>query len=331
MSLDIVPVQTRAHDHQNNAVCVKMELCHPFSASLIGGSGSGKSVLAVNLLTNPNLFGGYFDKIYLVGATVHSDDTWKSLNVPKNQQFTNIATMIPQIERVIRKQKADVEQKGVAKAQRICIVFEDVTTNLKLLNSAAYIQSYVQNRHLNCSTLAMCHKFTAQTRVCRLNSGHHFIFAASKSEVARIVSETMPHNLDKAAYTKLINYAWTPTKQNPKPFLWINFKAGAKDINSQLRKNLNEIITNRNAQGGALLRHDVERRSPSTPPRGEDRRRPNGGVGPGAGVPGRHRGKRAADGAQGGDGETVEPAAKRRREAWGGGARDRLYPHGRAE
>ena len=319
MSLDIVPVQTRAHDHQNNAVCMKMELCHPFSASLIGGSGSGKSVLAVNLLTNPNLFGNYFDKIYLIGATVNSDDTWKSLNVPKTQQFTDVSTMIPRTERVIKKQKQDVEKMGVAKAPRICIVWEDVTTNLKLLNSAAYIQSYVQNRHLNCSTLAMCHKFTAQTRVCRLNSGHHFIFAASKSEVARIVSETMPHNLDKATYIRLINYAWTPTKQNPKPFMWINFKAGAKDVNSQLRKNLNEVIQHapkRNVEGGEAVRHGEQRPSPPTSPRGEDGRGFDGGPARGDGVPRRQPSERASYRAPGSHRETVDPAPKKRK-SWG--------------
>lgn len=213
MALDIKAVKTRAHDHKNRPACEHIKLCHPFSASLIGGTGSGKSVLAVNILTNPNLFGKYFDEVYLVGATVHSDDTWKQLNVPKERQFTDIKTMQSKVNRLIKRQKKSVEAQGVARAKKVCIVWEDVTSNLKLLNSPEYIQSYVQNRHLNMSTLAMCHKYSGQTRVCRLNSNHIFMFPSNKSEIKRLCDELQPHNIDKKQFIKLINFAWTPEKK----------------------------------------------------------------------------------------------------------------------
>ena len=260
--LDIRPVKTRAHDHQNRDACEHIGLCHPFSASLIGGSGSGKSVLAVNLLTNDNLFGGYFDDIYLVGATVHSDDTWKALNVPKKNQFTDIKTMIPKVEALIRKQKKLVENKGVAASPKICIVWEDVTSNIKLLHSAAYLQSYVQNRHLNCSTFAMCHKLTAQNRTARMNSSHIFMFPSPKSEILQLVKDFLPHNLTKAEFVDLITYCWTPDKKTPKPFLWLNMKV---DVETRVRKNLDQILQ-RNAPKREIAKRDGVRQRRSSSP-----------------------------------------------------------------
>jgi hypothetical protein len=77
--------------------------------------------------------------------------------------------MIPELHKIIERQKKSVERKGIDKAKKVCLVFEDLTANRKL----------------------MSHKLNALVRTARMNANHHWLFPCSESEVSRIVDHQL--------------------------------------------------------------------------------------------------------------------------------------------
>lgn len=238
-NLDIKPLPTNANKHVVPPLMDQINLKHPFSLSIIGNTGSGKTVLCLNLVTNPQMYGGYFDEIHLFGLTVESDNTWDILKLPKRQIHSKPNSLIPELRTLLDKQKRDVEVMGVHRVKKICIIFEDATANRKLLNSSEYIEAYVQNRHYGCTTIAMCHKYHAQTRVCRLNSNHIMVFPCTMTEVKRIISELQPAHLSAREFQDQIAFCFKPDETSKHPFLWLNFKVPDAE---RVRKTLRLIL-----------------------------------------------------------------------------------------
>ena len=235
--LRIKPLPTRATKLESPPLMQEVELKHPFSLAVYGMTGSGKTVAVLNLLTSPQMYGGYFDEMYLFSATGKSDDSFDALELKKQNVITTSG--IAELKKIIDTQKRTVERKGIDKAKKICIIFEDLTANRKLMNSPDFIKAFVQNRHLSCSTIACCHKFNALVRTARMNANHHWIFPCSESEVSRIVDEHQPPNLHKPEFINLIQYAFEPTGEQPRPFFWINLKVA---VSARFRKSLEELL-----------------------------------------------------------------------------------------
>lgn len=235
--LRIKPLPTKATKLQSPPFMEEVDLKHPFSLAVYGMTGSGKTVAVLNLLTNPHMYGEYFDEVYLFSATGKSDDSFDALELKKNNVITD--QMIPKLAKIIESQKRAVERKGIDKAKKVCVIFEDLTANRKLMNSPDFIKAFVQNRHLSMSTIACCHKFNALIRTARMNANHHFLFPCSESEVSRIVDEHQPPGLKKQEFLGLIQHAFEPTEEQPRPFLWVNLKV---PTNIRFRKSMEEIL-----------------------------------------------------------------------------------------
>jgi hypothetical protein len=235
--LKIRPLPTRASKIESPPLMDEVDLKHPFSLAVYGMTGSGKTVAVLNVLTNPEMYGDYFDEVYLFSATGKSDDSFDALALPKRNVFTD--QMIPELHKIIERQKKAVERKGIDKAKKVCIIFEDLTANRKLMNSPDFIKAFVQNRHLSCSTIACCHKFNALVRTARMNANHHWVFPCSESEVSRIVDEHQPPELKKSQFVDLVRYAFEPSEDQSRPFLWINLKVPTQ---TRFRKSMEEVL-----------------------------------------------------------------------------------------
>jgi hypothetical protein len=236
--LKIVPIETRAKNITVPPLMEEIDLKHPLSCAIYGMTGSGKTVAMLNLLTNPDMYGkGFFDETYLFSVTGNSDDSFDVLKLPKHCIVTK--DMISVLKKLMDKQQRAVERLGVDKAKKICVIFEDLTANKKLMNSPDFLKSFVQNRHMNMTVFACCHKYHALVRTARLNSNHHMIFPCSESEVARVCDEHSPPELSKNEFCRLIQYAFEPSADMVRPFLWINLKVPTK---IRYRKSLEEIL-----------------------------------------------------------------------------------------
>jgi hypothetical protein len=65
--LRIKPLPTRATKVVSPPLMEDVDLKHPFSLAVYGMTGSGKTVGVLNLVTNPHMYGEYFDEMYLFG------------------------------------------------------------------------------------------------------------------------------------------------------------------------------------------------------------------------------------------------------------------------
>ena len=82
---------------------------YPFSFILSGRSGSGKTMVLINMLTNKNMYGGYFHGIIVFSPTAGSfDDTYRSLKIPKENYIHEITS--EKLNQIIEARKAKIAQ-----------------------------------------------------------------------------------------------------------------------------------------------------------------------------------------------------------------------------
>lgn len=236
--LKIKPLESSATSHKSPPLMEAIELKHPFSILIAGATGSGKSCLLLNLLMNPNMFFQYFDKIYLIGATARSDDSFEHLGLRDERIITD--DFIEQLKEITDEQRLIVEKKGIKESPKMLIIFEDCTANKKLQNSKEFNITITANRHMNTSIIMCVHKLNAMARTARLNSNHLMVFPCTNSEKEILAEEHMTHFYNKKSFMKLIDKAFETSEDDPKPFLWVNTKS--KDIKQRFRKNLDTYL-----------------------------------------------------------------------------------------
>ncbi len=237
--LKIRALKTKAQEHKSPQAMEMIGIKHPFSMCICGCSGSGKTVLCCSFLLNKNMFFRFFHEVYLITPTGSADDTFQLLGLPKQNIITG--NFIEELKKIIEKQEQEVENKGILEADRVCVIFEDLTSLKKLMNSAEFTKIYVQNRHLNVSVISCVHKYRAFTRTCRLNSNHLMIFPCTQTEMDIIGEENMTPQWNKKTFNMMMSHAFEKGGDNnvKRPFLWINNKA---QPDKRFRKNLTTIL-----------------------------------------------------------------------------------------
>jgi hypothetical protein len=68
--LKIVPLPTKASKIQSPPLMDEVTLKHPFSLAVYGMTGSGKTVAVLNLLTHPQMYGQYFDEVFIFSGQI---------------------------------------------------------------------------------------------------------------------------------------------------------------------------------------------------------------------------------------------------------------------
>ena len=107
------------------------------------------------------------------------------------------------------------------------------------MNSSAFLQAFVQNRHLNMSCIAVCHKYNALVRTARLNCNHAMLFPCTGSEKKILQDEHSTYLIEGKAFDRMLNEAFTPEKDMPRPFLHIN---GKSPIEQRFRKSFSYVL-----------------------------------------------------------------------------------------
>ncbi len=213
------------------------------SVLIVGGTGSGKTTSLIYLLTHPDMFGGYFDRIILFAHTGLSDPNFeylsKSQNMDKSKDvITNTDEMIDKLAQILQEQKLEVEKHDgdKSKAKKLCLIFEDLSSNIKLMNSEPFIRAFTANRHFGLNVFACTHKLRMMSRVCRLQAHNILFFAAPLSEQEILAQEHCPPDMSEKEFMGVIQHA---TKE-PKSFLHINNKVPHA---TRYRKNFVTVLT----------------------------------------------------------------------------------------
>ena len=205
---------------------------HASSVIFSGKSGSGKSNLMISLLTRKNFYLDYFDKVYLFSPTAHGGDDLVQYIKP-NQIETDFDIKL--LESIIEKQRDVIADKGIVKSDKILLLFDDIQSDSKFMNSKAFLKCFIQCRHLNISTWLGGQSWTKTPRACRLQANNIMLFPGSQSEVDLLVQEFSPPGLTKKQFYEMINYATA----EPFNFLHINMRQPPK---TRFRKNLDIVM-----------------------------------------------------------------------------------------
>lgn len=215
---------------------------HASSCIFNGKSGSGKTMLMINLLTRPEFFGvdgnkgHYFDKIYLFSPTANNgDDLVRFLKHPRINLDINTDFDIEKLDGIIRDQASEIEKKGLLKSPKILIIFEDIQSDERFMRSKSFLKCFIQCRHLNISTFLLGQSWTRTPRACRLQANNIFFFPGSLSEQKILIDEFCPPRLTKNEFAEMISYATS----GPHDFLHVNMRAPMED---RFRKNLDVIL-----------------------------------------------------------------------------------------
>jgi len=216
---------------------------HPSRVIFNGKSGSGKSNLLTFLCSQPHMYGRtnpkkddsmYFDIIFLFSPTADGqDDLPKYLNLPDKRIFTDFN--IEALDNILAIQDEIIKENGIENSPKMLIIFDDIQSDVKFMNSKSFTRCFIQGRHLNASIFVCGQSWTKLPRVCRLQASNIFFFPSSQSEVEILSNEYTPANTSKKDFQKLIKHA-TNEQYN---FLHINCDAPLKE---RFRKNLDKII-----------------------------------------------------------------------------------------
>ena len=152
-----------------------------FRMVLYGSSMSGKTNVVRNLLFNDS-FGMYEyysrNNIFLISPTLHDDDAWKSLNLPKHHAMTGWRD---------KTMKEVVEYSG--KQDRGClIILDDCAGDTQVFNShkvSTLCQMMMVSRHQGVSWLLTSQYFKWMPGIVRSNATHVVAFRFSNTAEER--------------------------------------------------------------------------------------------------------------------------------------------------
>jgi len=208
---------------------------HPFRILNSGASGSGKTMLMVNLLKRKNFMAGFFDQIFLFSPTAKGDSMQQFLEIHNDHLESDLDTHgVEHLNYIFDRQTELVEQKGYLKSPKVLILFDDIISSPKFMNSSVFKKCFIQSRHINMSVCVCTQKYHSVPRICRLSATDIFFFPSAQSEIKRISEEYTPANKTTTQFTRLIEFA----TDEPHSFLYICNKSDRK-----YRKNLSQYIS----------------------------------------------------------------------------------------
>lgn len=200
----------------------------PTRSIIIGPSGSGKSLLLQNLITNG--YAGLFERIYIFSPSIDIDSTWQpvknyiknNIKLAKDEQVYFNSYNVADLENIINKQYKVVEylkSNNYEFAMQILIIIDDFADNPKLTHDSNILNSlYTRGRHLNISILISSQGFKKISPLIRKNITHLMLFRIrNQADLDAIIDEL------SALYNKktLLKIYETATKEKYH-FLYIN-------------------------------------------------------------------------------------------------------------
>ena len=209
----------------------------PFSMMISGRSGSGKTNVLINMLTNEHLLKGYFHYTIVFSPTAGKyDDSYKALGLPSESFRTDFTP--DDLNTIIENRKTLIDKKGiewVTKNSRVLLIMDDVIASRDFLNSPEALKMFALLRHYQVAIIVLMQSYNKLPRALRVNANATIVFPATQSEVEVLLDEITPAGLTKREFAKVIEHC-TDGRYD---FLYINNHA---DPGQRIRKNLTGVI-----------------------------------------------------------------------------------------
>ncbi len=198
---------------------------------IVGKSGSGKTLAIVNIMTNDNLLGDYFDIVYLFTDAKPDQELIKDLKLSKKNVISDFDE--EKVKEIMDKAERTVQQKGFKESPKIMMLFDDILSNQKFLKSKTATKLATANRHFNISYIFCTQYYKRVPPVIRTNARYTMIFPSSMSEVEKIADELTPPRMSKKQFISYLQYA---TKEQ------YSFMAINSDSQEPLRRMFENIL-----------------------------------------------------------------------------------------
>jgi hypothetical protein len=182
---------------------------HPCRLLMVGGSGQGKSNLALNMLYKPMLV---FDKLYVYSSM---------LDQPKYKFLKRHYDLLDEMV----KKECDVEQKTIMKWQdtlegidkildeldadyKNLILIDDFSVSPTKQEQAAIDILYTKCRHKNCSIMILTQLYfrAPASRPVRNNITHAILFQNYNNQELQLLQKELGSDLPRGEFKKLYNY-----------------------------------------------------------------------------------------------------------------------------
>ena len=203
----------------------------PMGCLIVGKSGSGKTQAMVNMMTNDNLLGDYFDIVYLFTDAKPDKELIKDLKLPKKNVISDFDE--DKVKEVMDKAERTVQEKGFKESPKICLLFDDILSNQKFLKSKTATKLATANRHFNISYIFCTQYYKRVPPIIRTNARYTMIFPSSMSEVEKVADELCCPRMSKKQFISYLQYA---TKEK------YSFMAINADSQEPLRRMFENIL-----------------------------------------------------------------------------------------
>jgi hypothetical protein len=177
----------------------------PCGILIIGRSNSGKTQAMVNIMTNDNLLGDYFDEIYLLTDAKPDKELIKDLKLEKENIISDFDE--EKVKSIMDKQEKAIQADGFKKSKKLMLLFDDILSNQKFLKSKTLTRLATANRHFNISYIFCSQYYKRLPPVVRVNARYYMIFPSSMSEVEKIADELTGPNMTKKEFIKYLQHA----------------------------------------------------------------------------------------------------------------------------
>ena len=204
---------------------------------LVGRSGSGKSNLLLNLVTNPKLMGSFFDDVYLISPTAKSDDLVKHLKLEPDHIWDNLEEAVTNLHTLLDNQSYDIETNGILKTSKVLVICDDCVGTKQFMKSDVLTKVAIHGRHNLVSSIILTQSYTKVPRVIRLQSQGIALFPSSEAEVKLLNEDFCPPGCTRKRFKQIVGFA------TDEPYSFLFIQNHHKVIKERYRKKLSDIIT----------------------------------------------------------------------------------------
>ena len=207
--LTVKPIHTDKSDLPQTEY-MKAGIINKFPSMLlvVGRSGSGKSTVCNYIVTTPQFYGDFFDQTWLFSPTAEHDDLSKHLKLEKKYMVTKPSE--EKLEEILTKQDALIKSKGIkwcGQHSKVLIIFDDIVSHKKFLDSPAFLRLATMGRHSLISSIINVQSYTKCPRGVRLQANGVILFPSNQNEVGLLVDDHCPPNKSKKQFRQLVDHA----------------------------------------------------------------------------------------------------------------------------
>ena len=211
----------------------------PFRLPIVAQSGSGKTNLILNLLSD-RMYGAYFTKFYVMSNSLGLDKMWENLT---DEQLENCWDHYDEkeLQKIFDDQKELVENKFGGRKTRenaLLVVLDDVIEDL--FHHGASPQKVMDNlsmrgRHANISFIIVSQQYKLIPKTLRVNCNALMLFQVYNLQEREDIMKEHGGQFEKKQMKQLLRYIWNL----PYQFLFIDY---SRPNVTRFRKNLDRVI-----------------------------------------------------------------------------------------